>query len=522
MGQKISNLAGIVRVHGVERANKSALVLGDKKVTWGQLLKRSAQIGQALRAAGIGPQDRVAYLDKNSIEHFEVLYGCAMLNAVSVDINWRLAPPEVAYIANDSEAKVLIVGQEFVPVLDAIAGELTHAKTIVVIGGHSKYEDYEAFVTRQDPQDPGVEASDDDVAFQLYSSGTTGRPKGVMLTTRNFFAILDAAGEVWLFNSEMINLVAMPLFHIGGGGWATAGQYYGASSIVVRDINPATLVPLFGEQRITHAFLVPALLQFTLMVPGIDKADFSSLKMIAYGASPISDEVLAGSITAYKCKFMQVYGLTETTGVVTMLGPEDHDLTGPKKHLLRSCGKAAPGVELRIVDGDTSKDVAVGDVGEIWLRSVQVMKGYWKMPEATAEVIVEGGWFRSGDVGYLDKEGYCYIYDRVKDMIVSGGENIYPAEVENALMGHPAVADVAVIGVPDEKWGEVPKAVIVRNKDATVTEGEILEFARTKLAGFKCPKSVDWADALPRNPTGKILKKDLRAPYWEGRTRLVN
>lgn len=522
MGQKISNLAGIVRVHGVERANKSALVLGDKKVTWGQLLKRSAQIGQALRAAGIGPQDRVAYLDKNSIEHFEVLYGCAMLNAVSVDINWRLAPPEVAYIANDSEAKVLIVGQEFVPVLDAIAGELTHAKTIVVIGGHSKYEDYEAFVTRQDPQDPGVEASDDDVAFQLYSSGTTGRPKGVMLTTRNFFAILDAAGEVWLFNSEMINLVAMPLFHIGGGGWATAGQYYGASSIVVRDINPATLVPLFGEQRITHAFLVPALLQFTLMVPGIDKADFSSLKMIAYGASPISDEVLAGSIKAYKCKFMQVYGLTETTGVVTMLGPEDHDLTGPKKHLLRSCGKAAPGVELRIVDGDTSKDVAVGDVGEIWLRSVQVMKGYWKMPEATAEVIVEGGWFRSGDVGYLDKEGYCYIYDRVKDMIVSGGENIYPAEVENALMGHPAVADVAVIGVPDEKWGEVPKAVIVRNKDATVTEGEILEFARTKLAGFKCPKSVDWADALPRNPTGKILKKDLRAPYWEGRTRLVN
>jgi long-chain acyl-CoA synthetase len=343
-----------------------------------------------------------------------------------------------------------------------------------------------------------------------------------MLTNNNFFALMPTAKDIWKLTPQTISMVAMPLFHIGGGGWATAGQFVGACSVIVRDINPVELVKLIGDERISHGFVVPVLLQFMLMVPDLDKADFSSLKLILYGASPISDEVLASSIKAFKTDFMQVYGLTETTGATTLLMPEDHDLEGPNKHRLRSCGKPVPGMELRIVDDETHEDMPVGKVGEIWVKGPQIMLGYWNMPEETAKSIVDGGWFRSGDAGYLDADGYLYIYDRVKDMIVSGGENIYPAEVENVLMAHPAIADVAVIGVPDEKWGEVPKAIVVRKKDVAVTEDEIIAFAKVSLAGFKCPKSVDWIEALPRNPSGKILKKDLRSPYWIGRTRQVN
>ena len=521
---KITSIAGIVRNHAVELSGKVALVQGERVLTWRELYARACQMAQALRASGVGAEDRVAFLDKNSIEHFEVFYGSGLLNAVSCDINWRLAAPEVAYIVNDARAKVLVVGQDFVPVLDAIAGDLPHTKKIVVIGGHPtnpRYESYESFIGSQKAVDPGVTSAPGDVAFQLYSSGTTGRPKGVMITNQNFLGLLPTAIDLWKFNSNANNLIAMPLFHIGGAGWATAGQYVGCKSIIQREIDPAGIVALIGAQRVTHAFFVPVLLQFMLLVPGVDKADFSSLKLIAYGASPISEQVLEASLRTFKCEFCQVYGLTETTGVVTMLMHEDHDLTGPKKHLLRSCGKSAKGVDLRIIDNDTGRAVGVGEVGEIQVRSQQVMKGYWNMPEETAKSIVNG-WFRTGDAGYRDADGYIYIFDRVKDMIVSGGENVYPAEVENALMKHPAIADVAVIGVPDEKWGEVPMAVVVRRPDTTVTEQEIIDFSRQHLAGFKTPKRVTWADALPRNPSGKILKKDLRAPYWEGRTRQVN
>jgi long-chain acyl-CoA synthetase len=516
----IESVSDILRVHGSGLADRTALVLGDQEMSWSQLYDRAKQVAQGMRAAGVGEQDRVAFLDKNGIEHFEVFYGAALLNAVCVDVNWRLAPPEVAYIVNDALAKVLVVGPDFVPVLEAMADQLTTDPLVLVIGGHERYQDYGAWVAAQEAVDPGTPSGPEDVAFQLYSSGTTGRPKGVMLSNSNFFSLLPLAKEMWELSPDAVNLAAMPLFHIGGGGWATAAMYEGATTVIVRDLDPAALITLIPQRRVTHAFLVPAVLQFMLMMPGVGEADFSSLKVIVYGASPISEAVLAQSVQTFGCKFWQAYGLTETTGAIVNLPPEDHDVDGTNKHRLRSCGVPGPGVELRIVDAASGEDLPQGDVGEIWVRSPQVMKGYWNMPEATAESIVDG-WFRTGDAGYLDADGYLYIHDRVKDMIVSGGENVYPAEVENVLMACPGVADVAVIGVPHDKWGETAKAVVVRTPGSEVTEQEIIEYARERLARFKCPTSVDWIDALPRNPSGKILKKDLRAPYWEGRTRFV-
>jgi long-chain acyl-CoA synthetase len=518
----INSVVDIIRVHGAERADQTSLIQGDRRLTWGELYARSCQMANLLAAYGVGSEDRVAFLDKNGVEHFEVFYGCALLNAVAVDVNWRLAPPEVEFIVNDAEAKVLVVGPDFVPILDSIAGNLPTVGKILVIDGDGKYADYESELSSQPVTDPGVTQTADDVAFQLYSSGTTGRPKGVMLTNSNFFGLLPMAREMWELDETSVNLAAMPLFHIGGGGWATAGQYVGASTVILRDLDPAALVRMIPALGITHGFVVPAVLQFMLMVPGVDQADFSSLKVLVYGASPISEEVLAKSVETFGCKFWQAYGLTETTGAVVNLAPSDHDVSGPNRHRLRSCGVPGPGVGLKIVDPDTGEACPQGEVGEIWLSGPQIMKGYWNMPEETAKSINAEGWFRSGDAGYLDADGYVYIHDRVKDMIVSGGENVYPAEVENVLMSHPGIADCAVIGVPHERWGETAKAVVVKKPDVEVTEQDIIDFARERLAKFKCPTSVTWVDALPRNPSGKILKKDLRAPYWEGRTRNVN
>ena len=516
----ISSIGGIIRTHGAERPDHPALEFDGRTITFGELDQRSSQAAQALKAAGVGNQHRVAFIDKNGPEFFEVTFGLSKLNAVNVAVNWRLAPAEMAQIIEDSQVEVVIVGADFVPHVEKIEDELHWVKTIVAIGGHARWTDYEAWLDEQPAEDPGAGSEGGDVAFQLYTSGTTGLPKGVMLTNDNFFKGVMGIVEQWRFTPDSVNLALMPMFHIAGAGWAMIGLYFGCQTIVLRDVDPARILQLIPEFGITNAFMVPAVIQFLLMTPGVESCDFSTLRALVYGASPITDKVLIQGMERFACEFIQVYGLTETTGAITQLDGEDHDPVN-RPELLRSCGKPYPWVEFRVVD-ENGDDVAVGEVGELWTRSHQNMKGYWNNPDATAQAMTADGWFKTGDAGFADDEGFIYLHDRVKDMIVSGGENVYPAEVENVLMKHPEIADVAVIGVPDERWGEAVKAVVVRVADSTITEADVITFSREHLAGYKLPKSVDFTDVLPRNPSGKLLKRELREPYWEGVERRIS
>ena len=515
-------LAGIVRRHAEERGAAPMITYGDRVIAWAEMHERSSRVAQALAAEGVGPGDRIAFIDKNGPEYFEVLFGGGKANAVNVAVNWRLVPREMEYTVNDAQAKVLVVGPDFVGHLEEIESSLTTVKKVVVIGGHARHEGYDDWVGRHPAEDTGVTAAPDDVAIQLYTSGTTGLPKGVMLTNTNLGALVPQVSPQWSLDATSVNLVAMPLFHIGGSGWALVGMWNGAHSILVREFVPTDVLDVIERNDVTNALLVPAMLQFLSAIPGAAERDFSRLRSIVYGASPITNEVLVRSMRTFHCDFIQVYGLTETTGAVTQLDAADHDPDGPRANLLRSAGKAYPWVEIRIVGGD-GEDVAPGQVGELWIRSVQVMKGYWNKPEETAKAITPDGWFKSGDAGFVDPDGFVFLTDRVKDMIVSGGENVYPAEVENALSGHPAVADVAVIGVPDDRWGETVKAIVVAKEGADVASAEvIIAYARERLARYKCPTSVDFVAELPRNPSGKILKRELREPFWAGKERRIN
>jgi acyl-CoA synthetase (AMP-forming)/AMP-acid ligase II len=361
------------------------------------------------------------------------------------------------------------------------------------------------------------------VAVQLYTSGTTGRPKGAMLTHCGFIALRrehEKDPVPWnTWTPDDVSLVAMPCFHIGGTGWGVAGLYNGAKGVIMREFDPFKVLDFFETYKITKLFMVPAAMKIVLDQPRSREVDYSRLKYMLYGASPIPLDLLREAMAVFKCGFVQMYGMTETTGTICALPPEDHDPNGSEK--MRSAGKALPGVEMAILD-EEGNALPPRAVGEIAIRTDANMAGYWNLPEASAATLSKDNWLRTGDAGYFDEEGYLYVHDRVKDMIISGGENIYPAEVESAIYGHEAVADVAVIGVPDDKWGEAVKAMVVLKSGMSATPAEIVAFARTRIAGYKCPKSVDFIEALPRNPSGKILRRELRAPFWEGRSRGVN
>jgi long-chain acyl-CoA synthetase len=522
-GPELRTATGMLRQLAGAQGDAPMLTAGERTLTWGELYRRARRMSRALADHGVGRGDRVAFLDRNGIEYFEVFFGCALMGAVSVAVNWRLATPEMAAIIEDSGSRVVFVGSDYADAAKDIAADVHGVRAWVPLDELDGWLEAHA---GPDPDDPGFEPGPDDVVTQLYTSGTTGLPKGVMINARNVSCILTEADRVFRIGPDTVSMVAMPLFHIGGTGWALAGMSRGGHSVIVRDIDPAAVLALIERHRITETFVVPAVLMFMLATPELATADISSLRTVFYGAAPISEDVLVRSIQALGCDFAQVYGLTETSGAITSLLPEDHDPSGPRSHLLQSAGRPFDHVEIRVVDTDSGHDLAVGEVGEIWTRSDQNMAGYWNKPEATGAVLSDDGWFRTGDAGWVDAEGYVFLHDRIKDMIVSGGENVYPAEVENALLSHAAVADAAVIGIPDDKWGETVKAIVVRAPgapgDGELLVADIIAATRERLAHYKCPTSVDFVDVLPRNPSGKILKRELRRPYWAGRERNVS
>lgn len=512
-------VADITRVQANARPDAVAMTLHGRTTTFKQLDEAANRVANALIAMGVQPDDRVAVYGANSDRYMEVFFGCVKARATLVGINARLAPPEVAYVLDDSRAKVFIVGSHFYgPAADA----LTHAKVVPVVialnDGHEGWLGYEAWKAAAAASDPMLKAQSDDDVVQLYTSGTTGLPKGVQITDANYMRFFDfGIGAQWAkYAAGDAVLIAMPMFHVAGINSAILSIAQGAKAVILENVDPVEILRLIPAEKVKHAFFVPAVINILLQVNAKMPTDFSALERIFYGASPIAEDLLIQAQATFGASFTQLYGMTESLGAGTYLSPEDH---APERGKLRSCGKAWPGFEIECRRDDGSA-CSVGEVGEIAMRSSTIMKGYYNRPEATVDA-VRDGWLYTGDAGFFDEEGFLFIHDRVKDMIVTGGENVYPAEVENAVFGHPAVADVAVVGVPDEKWGEAVKAIVVLKPEAQADAADIIAWTKTRIAGFKVPKSVDFIAELPRNPSGKILRRELREPYWAGHTRRV-
>lgn len=519
---QMPTLGDIARFHARQRPDAIALSFEGRNTTFRQFDLNTNKVANALVASGVRPGERVAYVGKNGDQYFELLFGAAKMGGVTLPIGWRLAPAEMAYIIQDGQGSLLFVGPEVVDQARAALSELENPPRVIFM----ERDGSNGFLGWRDSQsdtDPGTEISPNEVALQLYTSGTTGRPKGAMLSHDNLLGGRREAAEADLpwnqWGPDDVSLVAMPVGHIGGTGWGIVGLYNGAKGIVAREFDPFRVLNIFERDGASKMFMVPAALQIIVRQPNARQVDYSRLKYILYGASPIPLDLLRECMEVFGCGFCQQYGMTETCGTIVYLPPEDHDPSGNQR--MRAAGIPMPGVELRIEDSE-GNILPPNTVGEVVTRSRANMKGYWNLEEATRSTMANDGWLHTGDAGYLDEDGYLYIHDRVKDMIISGGENIYPAEVESAVYGHPDVAEVAIIGIPDENWGEAVKAIVALKPGAQPDANSILAFARTRIAAFKAPKSVDFVEALPRNASGKILKMDLRAPYWQGKDRAVN
>ncbi|GAA3523070.1 fatty acid--CoA ligase [Aeromicrobium panaciterrae] len=511
-GTRVERLEDILRKRAAATPDLPAVITPDGVTSFAELDREANRVAQALLRDGVVPGDRVSYIGENAPSFLAVLYGASKMGAIPTALNFRLAVPEIEYILGNGEPTVVVLGREQERLAQAAAA-ISSVRTVVTVAAGPGSVAYDDWLSGVSDDDPGYSRDPDDTALMFYSSGTTGRPKGIELTGANLGQALAAMHYLLELDTTAVALAPVPFFHVSGLGLAMVSTLNGSALLLRNPTSPADLCQILQEDKVTHAVAVPTVIQFLIALPEVREADWSHLRYMIYGAAPMPEPVLREATELLGCKFLQSYGLTESTGGVTILLPEDHAVSGGTTHRLRSVGRPMPNVPVRIVDPETLEDLPVGERGEVLIGGGHVMRRYWRNEDATAASITPDGWLRSGDGGSFDADGYLYLHDRIKDMIVSGGENVYPAEVESILTGHPAIAQAAVVGVPDERWTEVPIAVVVLAEGQSATEAEIIAWARDQMAHFKAPTRVSFVDALPLNASGKLLKTQLRADH---------
>jgi acyl-CoA synthetase (AMP-forming)/AMP-acid ligase II len=493
-------------------STRTCIIEGDHRLTFRQVEERASRLARYLVDVGVKPGDRVAIFQVNCLQFAEMVYAILKVGAIIVTLNYRLRGEETKYILNNAEAKVLMVGDRYVQMMQAIRPGIPSIEKILCMGkrepGTVHYE--EMLSSQPNGLFPAAFMNDDDVACIIYTSGTTGLPKGAMITHANLITPLT---DTYTFHPGTL-LINVPMYHIAGICSILIPLYRGDPMIILPAFDPEVFLEIVERQKVNTTYLVPTMLQAVLDHPDFPKRDTSSLRHIGYGASPMPVNLLLRAKRSLQTAFTNFFGMTETTGIVAVLGPEDHDLERERESVekktrrLSGIGRSIPEGVVRIVEDD-DHDLPAGQVGEIVVRSPKVMKGYWRNEKATAETM-RGGWLHTGDLASMDEDGYLYLRGRKKDMIIRGGENIYPVEIEAVLHKHHKVAEAAVIGIPDDYWGEVVKAVLVLKPGEGATEAEIIEYCHDRLASFKKPSVVEFRDSLPKNAMQKVLKTLLR------------
>jgi len=509
-------------------AKKIGVIDGDKQFTYAQFGARTHQLANALRATGLQKGDRVSFITYNTHQLLEAYYGVIEAGGILNPINVRLTPQDIGYILNHSGSKFVFFHNDFLPLLQAIKPALTATQFFVVMEGEGTgvaTHEYEKLLASANAEYRRPNLDENQVAELFYTSGTTGKPKGAATTHRTLYlhALYSALG-LGVNDSDVI-LHIVPLFHVNGWGTPQTLTMVGGTHVMLRKIDPATLLGLVQKHKVTRMFGVPTIFNALLNFPDLSKYDLSSVRNVVLGGAPSAPSLVKAIQDKFGCQCIVGYGLTETTPVLTLAKPKTH-LANESAEMIfarqAKTGYPIPGVHLRVVDANDADVKPDGkQIGEITVHSNVVMEGYYKDPEATKNAIRDG-WFHTGDMAVLDDEGYVLIVDRSKDIIISGGENISSVEIENCLYANPKVFECAVVAVPDEKWGEVPKALVVLKPGQTATEEEFFAYCKANLAGFKVPKSIEFRDTLPKGGTGKILKGNLRQPFWEGREKRVN